>query len=993
MHRGWVAPTGRRRCMCRLIKVMRFAIAVIGLAVLLSGVAAAQAIEYASPDPSGPLNRALGELHHVAYGERDNSPTSAEFMTQDRHGFLWLGTERGVMRFDGERFMSVFDDLHLPNRTVLSLFIDSNDGFWVGYSSGGLVYVSPKHIARTFQEPAIPGGSVFAIVQGPRDQLWIATVRGVARRVDDAWVPVGSDMGYDGHQPENMNFVGGTLRIIDVDGVWKLPPGADRFIKQDRQEAIDDEWKAVGTPSRLYNLHADGEAMVDSSGALWVAVEKGFERLRWVNDSAGKPQRLTETFTKKEGLSGDNVARFFEDREHNVWVLTEGGIDKFQATKFRPLALPGNIANPSLTIGSDNTLWITSSWEPSVAVTGQDVAPLERFPQAARATLHDQQGRIWTGGSKGLFISTGNAVRKIDLPPDLADVGSRFQALGLGPAGDLWIAASGFDLYRMMGDRWQKEAAPPFPDVSVIRMASEANGNLWLACTKSTLVRVTASAIRVYDHRDGLDAGTLKSITFGRSVMWVGGDEGLFVKRAEHFMQLRGEGGEAFRSVTSIVESDDGDLWLAGMDGVYQIAASEVRQALDQPSHPLKYQQFYREDGLISIRNNLRPLPSLLQTANKHIWYSSDASVSWIDPDRILRNPVPPGLSIDGVSEGGRFHQATAQIEVPANPGRVEIAFAAASYANPQRVLFHYRLDGVDDHWQQTRERHVAYTNLGPGTYKFRIKAVNEDGVENTQDVAINLAIAAAWYQTPAFRVATLVLAIVSLLAAYVIRSKYLQARVLAGVEARHQERERIARDLHDTLLQDIQGLLFWLQGWADDLTLPGHVRRDLRQAADRARHTLAEGRDRISDLRLATKDGLAERLRDCGVATAEKHGIYFYLTTVGPDPRLSPSEQCQIVEVANEALRNACIHSQGSTIHVDMRNSFRGLRVTISDDGVGISPEILRLGRREGHWGLDGMRERIKSIGGRIAIHSRPQQGTRIEIHMPWLRLRSFRQ
>lgn len=949
----------------------------------------AQDITAAIADSSSPLDRPLGELHHVSYGERDNVPGDIGEVTRDADGFLWVSAGGGLFRFDGVKFDHVFGELGLPNRSLYTTYIGKDGSLWLGYSGGGLAHVSRQGDVSVWQAPDIPYGTVYTILAGPNGEPWVATTHGIARLVQGKWTSVGPGMGYDGHQPEALSYMDGSLRIIDVDGVWDLPRGGVHFQRKDRQQAIDAAWRAVGTPSRLYDVRVDGDAFVDSSGALWVAVAKGLERHRWIPKTDGSKEHVVETYAKEDGLSGNDVRFFFEDREHNVWVLTDNGIDQFHATKFRPLPLKGSIASPSMVVSHDGMLWITTTWEDSVKVSGSDLVPIPFVPRAARATLLDHSGAIWQAGPNGLKTFHDDQAVDVPLPPDLKTAGSRFQALGMGPDGGLWASATGFDLYKLFHGAWEKKDQSPFSGSEVLRMVSDPQGHLWMGRANNTLIEVKPAGTETYDSRQGLGAGSIKAISFGLGTMWVGGDNGLFYRDQGKFLPLKGGSGESFIGLMAVLPSEDGDLWLAGRNGVYKIDASQIKAALASPGKTVDFTQFRGEDGLVSIRMNLRPLPSLVQTRDGRIWYASTSSVSWIDPRHVLVNRVAPFVSIDRLQVGDKAFQTSGQVEIPSTPGRVEFSYAAASYTDAGRVLFRYKLDGVDAGWQTTHDRHVAYTNLMPGSYRFHLSAVNEDGVESNDEAQVAMIVPPAWYQTWVFRLTCVAIALALVTIMYLMRIHQLHARTLASFEARHEERERIARDLHDTLLQDVQGLLMRLHAWSDDETLPAQYRSDLSEVAHQTRRAVIEGRDRISDLRQRHALGLIDTLRSFGEALAPTHGLSFSCRSEGMEPRLSDEEFTQLAAMAVEAMRNACVHSKGSLLRLLVEHSPFSLSLVIEDNGCGIPLEALQGTQGSDHWGIAGMRERAMSIHADLNIRRLTPNGTRVSISLSRLAIR----
>ena len=939
--------------------------------------------------PGSPLDRPLAELHHTAYTAREGAPSPFNGSAQTTDGFLWFGSSRGLVRFDGVKFDDVLGPL--PSPRVMALYGDRQGGLWIGYKMGGLSHAHDGRLTHYQAGKDVPDGTLFAITPGPDGRLWIATTKGVARQSGGRWETVGPAMGYDGTQPECLRMIDGTLWIIDVAGAWLLEPGATRFRRMEREAAVVAIWSRLGDPPRLYDVSSVGAAMADSSGALWVSVAQGLERNRWVPDGRGGTRRITERFTRADGLSGDEVMDFFEDREHNVWVLTSAGIDQFRASKLRTVAFPGHFSGPALVAGDDGSVWAGNTWMPPFALGGAAPVPKPGLPDAVIAALRDRHGTLWLGGYNGLFAYRDGRARAVPLPPALKDVGSRFQALALDEDDVLWVGASGFGLYRYAQGQWSKQdGSDGFPDGAPLRMLDDGQGRLWLAYPHDVLLVRSRGGLRRYDGKDGLQAGGLTALHVSGTHVWVGGDNGLFTLRGDRFVPVLGASGETFRGISGIVETAPGDLWLNAFDGAYRMDARDLARAWRDGAYRLPFHRFDAEDGRAGVPSSIRPLPTLLQDARGRLWFATNTAVSWLDPRQVLTNRTPPTVAIDAVLAGDTRYPVRGAIELPPLTRRVEIDYTAASMTSPRNVRFRYRLDGVDEDWQEAGDnRRASYTNLAPGAYRFHVQAFNEDGVPSEGDASMAFTIRPAWNETGAFRVLCVLLALALVWLAFLLRARYVHARAWATIDARHAERERIARELHDTLLQGIQGLLLRVQTWAADASLSAPRRHEMEAAADRARALLEEGRDRIVALRRdgIASENLADALRETGEEHAATHGVAFELSERG-SCSLDAAVVGEVLEIGREAIRNAFLHADASRVRVDLLHTWLCLRITVSDDGKGIDAALLRAGGRDGHWGMDGMRERARRIGARLRWRSRPGKGTEVRLFVPrWAR------
>jgi signal transduction histidine kinase len=314
----------------------------------------------------------------------------------------------------------------------------------------------------------------------------------------------------------------------------------------------------------------------------------------------------------------------------------------------------------------------------------------------------------------------------------------------------------------------------------------------------------------------------------------------------------------------------------------------------------------------------------------------------------------------------------------------VNIEYTAASLANPKRVHFRYRLDGVDNEWQDAGGlRSARYTNLGPGSYRFHAQAINEDGVSSTGDSTFAFAIRAAWYQTTIFKVLCILSILALLVAIHRYRMRQEHALIRLSIDARDEERDRIARDLHDTLLQSVQGLVMHFQSVADRINDDPQARIALEGALGRADKAVAEARGRVLDLRTKASGALHEVLEKTGVELTAGQSMHFKALIEGRPRELTAQVYWEMLSIAKEAMFNAFQHSNGTLMEAEIAYLSSALRVRLRDNGMGILEDVLQ-GGRPNHWGISGMRERADKISAKLHIWSREGEGCEIEILVP---------
>ncbi|HEX7070010.1 MAG TPA: triple tyrosine motif-containing protein [Rhodothermales bacterium] len=377
----------------------------------------------------------------------------------------------------------------------------------------------------------------------------------------------------------------------------------------------------------------------------------------------------------------------------------------------------------------------------------------------------------------------------------------------------------------------------------------------------------------------------------------------------------------------------------------------------------------------------------MVRGGDGRIWIATETGTIWLDPERIVRNELPPGVAIRSVTADGRLYRDPASLTLPAATSNIEIDYAALSFASPGQVGVRYMLEGFDRMWRDPGTRRQAfYTNLPPGQYRFHVIAANDDGVWNRAGAAINFDIPPTFVQSRWFFALCLALALLLLWSLHRLRLAHLASRIRIRLEARLGERERIARDLHDTLLQGIQGLIWRFQAAADHIPPEDPARQMLEESLDRADKLLGDSRDKVQDLRPVAGDfgELGQALATEGRYFSNLHPAKLKVSIQGARRDLHPIVREEGFLVSREALCNAFQHADADSIEVEVTYGDAALQVRVRDDGRGISDEVLDAGERPGHFGLAGMRERAKKLGAQLDVWSRPGAGTEVDLRIP---------
>jgi signal transduction histidine kinase len=442
--------------------------------------------------------------------------------------------------------------------------------------------------------------------------------------------------------------------------------------------------------------------------------------------------------------------------------------------------------------------------------------------------------------------------------------------------------------------------------------------------------------------------------------------------------------------VSALVFDNQGDLWLYLQCGLVEVPKGEMQKWWQKPDTVVHFRML---DSLDGVRPGQAPFDAAARSPDGRLWFVNTYALQVVDPDHLSRNSIPPPVHIEEIIADRRSYAPGSNLSLPSLTRDLEIDYTALSFMAPQKVRFRYRLEGRDAGWQEPGTRRQAfYSDLRPGKYKFRVIACNNDGVWNEEGATLDFNVAPAWYQTNWFRVACAATLLMSLYLLYQLRLRQLRHQFSIGLEARVNERTRIARELHDTLLQSLHGLMFRFQAARNMLPRrPEQAMQDLDSAIARTEQAIAESRGAIQDLRSepVAQSDLAELLTATGQELASfegpnRDGPVFRLIVEGQRRRLSPIIQEEVYWIARELLRNAFRHASAHRIEAEIRYEDRLFRLRVRDDGKGMDSKMLEAGGRAGHWGLPGVRERAQKLGARLDFWSEAGAGTEVQLTVP---------
>jgi signal transduction histidine kinase/ligand-binding sensor domain-containing protein len=910
------------------------------------------------------------------YGKPEGLPSSAVLaFARDRQGAIWAAAGKdGLSRLEGSRWRKICPDMGFtgPANTV---FVNRAGTVWVG---------TPTSVAFL-----VEGGTKFEIAaQG------LLRVKNFAESSD------------------------GTLWMAETGyGVRPVPlPGRNNGR---RGPAV-----LVGSQSITF----------DHQGSLWIAtLGNGIRRVpypdrlhqpRAKGPSAWRVRNSeVEEFTPQDGRTSDYIYCVLEDREGNVWTGTSGGLDRFRESPvvsiaIQPIANRDALPIPSLhsfttsalAEAGQGALWAAGIGPQVLLKIQNDKTITQLRDRYVDCVYRDPNGIIWLATPWSIFRLADEHLDRIDsaqrtvtynyhgaVPAgqglilrrvDLQTAGgiavspqSRVKAITRDRLGRLWLSMES-GTFRLERSGWTSIESLGGPQGTATAEFTDSEGRIWFGFT-NTVAMLDGDRVRIFSRKDGVQLGAVTSIQGKGTKIWIGGEFGLEFFDGSRFHPVNPSDGSVFGGISGIVVDPDDGLWFSEKRGIIHIPEAQLRQS---GSGKVEFESFGLLDGLTAELRGPLASPSAVQTADGRISFATTKGLAWINPKRILRNTVAPAVLIESVIANGRNYNDSTLLKFPPRTGNLQIAYTATSLTIPERVRFRYKLEGQDKDWQDAGTRREAfYTNLDPGAYQFRVIACNNDGVWNEAGTVLEFIVLPAFYQTVWFRILCIIVLAGCLWSLYLLRLKQATAQVQERLGARLEERARIARELHDTLLQGFQGLV--LRFDAVMKIIPGdHPARNLMEnVLDRADEVLLEGRERVHDLRQdeISANELPDMLAACGEELGRNDAIRFSLSVIGTQQPLDPTVGDEIYRIGQEALTNAFRHSKSSKIEVEITYDHSRVGLRVRDNGMGIKQDVLLRGR-EGHWGLVGMRERTQKIGGQLKIWSQAGAGTEIELVVP---------
>ena len=930
----------------------------------------------------------------ASWGHKDGLPSTLIYsIAQSRDGFLWLGTDDGLVRFDGVQFtqwhpatpksqlpgqvraLHVSHDGELLLGTETGLFGRIRNGVldvtqlrapvrWIDDGADGSVWVATIaalwHLAAASLQPIepsidLPRGWVSGPQHDSNGRVWITTHAGVFYVQADRLVQ-SSDA---------------SARLVLAAGAHLASLDEDGNLRSLETGKVFQDCKALSAYSATITT-----MMTDSSGSLWVGT-RGDGVLRC---SAAEGHATLQRYARSDGLSSDFTRFLFEDEEQNIWVGTEKGLARLRRDRAVSLMMRDGLLSDtiaSIVSAKDGSVWMGTADGLERLLDRQSTVYQRGVPILSLLISSNQE--LWAGTAAGL-----TRMRGVHLAPSDKDAEFRaVTALAEDDRGVLWFYDASRGVFQQPADQDPIQVTnPALLNHKVTSIASGQEGVVWFSNEDGSIVEERGGEFHIFSVHDGLSGGAIHGLSVGPDgELWAATERGLCFAAGSGFRCRSSSSGLPGDRVLWVIPDTHGNLWLGYNIGVAEINADTVRQTTSS----LNVRFFDEADGIADspVLNGNAPAAF---AQDRRLWLTTSQGVAVLDPEHFYNNVLPPPVHVFSLEADGNAVDITRPISLPPLTRSLHFSFTGLSFTVPRKMRFRYRLEPFDREWHDSGSiREASYTNLPPGHYTFRVRASNNDGVWNNTGDALSFFLAPAYFQTAWFRLLCVAGLLLTATLLFRLRLRSAQRMFRIRFEERMEERTRIARELHDHLIQEMVGIGMQLEV-ADELTpSSADAKTPLQRALMLSRTAIAKGRVTLQTLRRRPSTGatLLGSLRQTADAYPQRVGTEVEYRSEGQEQLLRPEVAEDLIELGQEALRNALRHAGGGAIQVLLRYGSSTFELLVRDHGSGITDTILREGV-PGHFGLAGMRERASRIEGQFSIRSSPGQGTTVQIVVP---------
>ncbi len=964
--------------------------AVFRATILLVGLVLGQLLAL---DPSQPV----GSYMRTRFGKENGLASGVvNVILQTQDGFLWVGTGSGLVRFDGTYFTTIEFSPKTQTEGLTRALAEGPDGdLWAGTNKG--VLRIPKAalgqfgpLPSTTYHLGTDAATVTALHVCRNGTVWASTDGALYRLEGDVFSTVIPNVSVSRIE----EAANGNLLVVTSQGFVELN-GFHIVPHPDLAERL-------GIANNQF-FHV----MEDHSGIRWYCTAAGVAR-----EFNGSIQNL-----QPYGLRlGRPAFRAYEDSESNMWLNVADGLFRATANGFE--RVPDTQAR-YIYADREGDLWLASNGQGMIRMKNRIVqmfTTAEGLPNNTTiSVLKSSDGRLWVGSRCGLSVFDGQKFRIYSEKDGLAN--TCVNALAEDSKKNIWIGTHFGGVFRFHNGSFKQFSKPEGLRSDIIdAILPMSDGSIWLG-TPDGISHMENGHFRNYTTADGLSSNHTDNLYLDRrGTLWAAMSSGVDRFSADRFSTIsqpsqthdykvlmedplgglygaaspigifRIEGDQLVSvaerpKVSGMIRSQD-QLWVCG-EGLSRVAPSSLQLWEHGHETPQDYASYGPGDGLLSTECSTGT-PDLAVTSDGKLWAAMLNGLAMIDLPRLPRNSPKPAIYMEEITVGRTSQPPGRELVLSPGPHHVDLHFGVIELASPEKIRMQYRLDGVDQDWLDANTpSNAIYSSVPLGTHELHIRACNRDGVWDRVGITYKVTQLPYFYETHLFQIAVLAILGMTLAGAYRYRLSHLTAEMNARLDERVIERTRLARDLHDTLIQTIHGTKMVADAGLDDPKDPAALQRALQRVSDVLEQASQEGRAALSALRSSAmqRTDLAEAIEQAAEDCVPKNSMSFSLTVEGNARDIHPIVRDEVYRIAYEAMRNACSHSKGTRLEVKLSYA-RGLVIRVVDNGIGIDKELLTKGR-EGHFGIKGMRERAERIGATLLFIS-ASSGTGVELMVP---------
>jgi ligand-binding sensor domain-containing protein/signal transduction histidine kinase len=952
----------------------------------------------AIPGDALDANKALTQYAHRIWGQEEGlfQPTIYSIL-QTRDGFLWLGTQDSLIRFDGVQFRE-FDASGgaFHDALIRTLSEDRSGSLWVGSVGSGLGKFDANGAFTHYGTAnGLPSDSVFCIDTSEADGMWVCTNQGLVRYMNGQFRNYNTANGLPSNQVRATCVAGNTRWVAGLDyglSMWtgtRFEAYAGNVLKPSDQPtalacaADGSVWVGTnfglvhirGSNSQLITTHdglpdnAVSSLLVGKDGAVWVGTNDGITRLS---------ENRVSVYRTRDGLSHSLVLSLYMDREGTLWAGTKDGLDQFTDGNVTPYTTnEGLLSNETGPVLEDaaGRLWVgTLGWGLNVFEGGRFRAITSRNGLADDTVLSltvSKSGDLWVGTKRGLSrLHDGRVVA--------THPGSEIRSLMEDVDGTIW-AGTDRGLQRLQGDHFRAASLAPFPATdSVIALAGGHTVRVFASTERGGFYAMRDRTFAQYsvDTTRAVDCFFLDHV---RHTAWMGTlGGGLLRFQNGAVVHVRVKDGLYDNRIYQIVDDGRGNLWMASSKGIFRVSQQELDAFADGTIRSVLSVPF--STGQLRFECRAGVQPAACRTHDGRLWFSTTNGLVEVDPAHLTRASIPPRTAVSAVIVNGERMNAAHKLKLNSDQRNVEIRYAGLSFVSPEKVTFRYKLEGFDKEWTEAGSRREAFfTNLPPGHFHFVVYARSANGDLSGRPADLVFTVAPKLYQHTWFFPLLVLLAAAGGFATYRVRVNTMRRRfdlVLA-------ERTRIARELHDTLLQGLSGVTMQLQAlW---MRMPAsRDRKFLAGIIEDAGACAQEARRSLWGLRSPSthKTNFSERLVQLCREVSEGSGVAVLFDVQPVNLQSAPEAEYQLLRIAREVVSNTLTHANADTLNVQVQIRDSHLHMAFEDNGIGFKAQT-GIGLLD-HFGLVGIRERAEEIGAELTVSSTPGSGARIAIDLP---------